>query len=171
MSIGSQIELICQARIEPESYYEVASEAIKSLLSAINSIVLQQEEELKLQKRSDKLQKKLQRELNSLAEMEMKFEGNSTVGDAHTILSPKHPLLIKRAKVEELKKRVDDEKAKYLNSVHITKAMTLNNLQTSLPNVFQTLMGFSSAYTQALKTNLDRAKPADCDDGLLDPMC
>ncbi|KAI8000287.1 Nitrate regulatory gene2 protein [Camellia lanceoleosa] len=142
---------------------KVASEAIKTFLSVIHSIVLQQEEELNLQKKSDKLEKRLQRELSSLSEMEMKLEGNFNVEDANSILNPKHPLSIKRAKVEALKKRMNDEKAKYHHSVQVTRAMILNNLRTSLPNVFQALMGFSSAYAQTLEAILGHAKPVDCD--------
>ncbi|GFZ06083.1 benzoyl-CoA reductase subunit C, putative [Actinidia rufa] len=149
---------------------KVASEAIKSFLSAIQSIVLQQQEELNLKKKSDKLERKLQRELNSLAAMEIKLVETSNIDDANSGLSPKHPLFVKRAKVETLTKRVNEEKAKYLNSVRATKAMTLNNLRTSLPNVFQALMGFSSAYTQTLEAMLSHTKPVDSD-GTFSPMC
>lgn len=142
---------------------QVASEAIKSFLSAIQSIVLQQEEELTLRKKTDKIEKKLQRELSSLSEMEMKLEGNFNLEDGNSLLTPKHPLTLKRAKVEALKKRVNEEKAKYLNSIRVTRAMTLNNLRTSLPHVFQALMGFSSAYTQSLEAILSRPEPVDCD--------
>lgn len=142
---------------------KVASEAIKSFLSAIQSIVLQQEEELTLRKKTDKLEKKLQRELNSLSEMEMKLAGNLNIDDANSPLTPKHPLTLKRAKIEALKKRVNEEKAKYMNSTRVTRAMTLSNLRTSLPHVFQALMGFSSAYAQSLEAILSRPEPVDCD--------
>ncbi|RVW39527.1 Nitrate regulatory gene2 protein [Vitis vinifera] len=93
----------------------VASEAIKNLLSAIHSIVLQQAEECNLLKKSEKL---------------------------------------------ERRKRVEDAKAKYLNSVQVSRAMTVNNLQTSLPNVFQALMGFSSVCAQAFEAVHSYAKQA-----------
>lgn len=130
---------------------QVASEAIKSFLSAIHAIFLQQIEERNLHKKSDRLEKRLQKELNSMAEMEQKFEGNFAFGVEHTELSPKHPLILKAAKVEALRKRVESEKAKYLNAVQITQAMTLSNLKTSLPNVFQALMGFSDASARAFE--------------------
>lgn len=136
---------------------KVASESIKSLMLAIHSIILQQAEEHKLQKKSDKLEKKLQKGLYSLAEMEKKLERNSATGDALP-LSPKHPLSVKRVKVDALKKRADSEKAKFLNSVQVSHAMTLNNLKTSLPNVFLALTGFSSACTQTFEAIHNRAK-------------
>lgn len=140
-------------------WLQVASEAIKNLLSAIHSIVLQQAEECNLLKKSEKLERRLQKELNSLFELENKLEG-SIVGDTHLSLSPKHPLSVKRTKTEALRKRVEDAKAKYLNSVQVSRAMTVNNLQTSLPNVFQALMGFSSVCAQAFEAVHSYAKQA-----------
>ena len=140
-------------------WLQVASEAIKNLLSAIHSIVLQQAEEFYLLKKSAKLERRLQKEVNSLFELENKLEG-SIVGETLPSLSPKHPLSIKRTKTEALKKRVEDAKAKYLNSVQVSRTMTVNNLQTSLPNVFQALMGFSSVCTQAFEAVHSHAKQA-----------
>ncbi|XAR72528.1 hypothetical protein NMG60_11019200 [Bertholletia excelsa] len=140
---------------------KVASEAIKSFLSAIQSIVLQQQEELNLQKRSDRLEKKLQRESNMLAEMETKLDRTLSANDVNLSLSPKHPLLVKRAKIEALRKQVNDEKAKYLTSTQVTQSLTVNSLHTSLPNVFQALMGFSSAHAESLDSILSHAKTVD----------
>ncbi|KAL3522807.1 hypothetical protein ACH5RR_015641 [Cinchona calisaya] len=145
---------------------KMALEAIKSLLSAVHSIVLQQEEEVNLYKRSDKLEKRLQRELNLLAEMEMKFEGSYTNEVTQTVLGPKHPLSMKRAKIEVLKKHVDNEKSKYVNSIQVTRTMILNSLQTSLPIVFRALMAFSNAYTQSIDTVLSHGTQVEHDEGL-----
>ncbi|XP_027184624.1 nitrate regulatory gene2 protein isoform X2 [Coffea eugenioides] len=148
-----------------------ALEAINSLLSAVRSIVLQQEEEVNLYKRSDKLERRLERELNLLSEMEMKFEGSFTNEEMQTVLGPKHPLSVKRAKIEVLKKRVDDEKSKYINSIQNTRAMILNNLQTSLPNVFQALMAFSNSYTESFDTVLSYGRRAENDEAFPNPAC
>lgn len=117
---------------------KVAAEAIKSFLSVIHSIFLQQKEECVLQKKSHRLESKLEKELTSFSDLD-KHEENS-VG---------HPALA--TKLEALKKRVEEEKAKYLSSVRNSRAMTLNNLQTSLPNVFQALMGFAGVCVQAFE--------------------
>ncbi|XWS62382.1 hypothetical protein CRYUN_Cryun06bG0006200 [Craigia yunnanensis] len=138
---------------------KVASEAIKSFLLAIQSIIRQQAEEHYQQKRSDKLEKRLQEELISLNGMEKKVEGSIAALDVNSTLSPKHPLSLKRAKTEALKKRVQMEKGKHLNSVQVCKTMTLNNLKTSLPNVFQALMGFSKSSTQAFEAIHVHARP------------
>ncbi|KAF2310799.1 hypothetical protein GH714_017365 [Hevea brasiliensis] len=103
-----------------------------------------------LHKKSDKLEKRFHKELFSLAEMEKKVHWSLADEDMQSDLSPKHPLSIKRAKTEALKKRVDSEKTKYLNSIQVTKVMTLNKLQTGLPCVFQALMGFSGLLLRPL---------------------
>ncbi|KAG8385225.1 hypothetical protein BUALT_Bualt03G0020000 [Buddleja alternifolia] len=136
---------------------KMVSEAIKSLLSAVHSIVLQQQDECNMHKRSDKLGKKLERELSLLSEVEMKFAGSFSVEDANSVLTSKHPLIIRRAKVEALKRLVEYEKAKYVNSVKTTRVMILNNLQTSLPKVFQALMVYSSAYAHSFEAILGNA--------------
>ncbi|KAM1008159.1 hypothetical protein TB2_004487 [Malus domestica] len=134
-----------------------AAEAIKSLLLAIHSILMQQEEEHNLQKKYEKLDKRLQKESDSLVEMEER----STAEDLYSSLGPKHPLSLKRAKIEALKKQVDSERAKYLNSVQVSRAMTLENLKTRLPNVFQALMTSSNLYVEAIESVCGHIKPAD----------
>lgn len=114
---------------------KVASEAIRGFLSVIHSIVSQQKEEHKLQKKFLRLEKKLEKELASLAATDKHAE--NVIGN---------PLLA--TKVEALKRKVEEEKAKYQNSVKSSRAMTLNNLQTGLPNVFQALTGFAGVCVQ-----------------------
>ena len=126
---------------------------------------------MNLYKRSDKLERRLERELNLLSEMEMKFEGSFTNEEMQTVLGPKHPFSVKRAKIEVLKKRVDDEKSKYINSIQNTRAMILNNLQTSLPNVFQALMAFSNSYTESFDTVLSYGRRAENDEAFPNPAC
>lgn len=136
---------------------KAASGAIKNFLVAIQLIIQQQGEEMNQQKRSYKLEKRLQKEQSSLAELERKVEGSLTADDSN----PNHPLSLKRAKTEGLIKRVDEEKAKYLNSVQVSKTMTLNNLKTSLPNVFKALIEFSNASTEAFEAIQDRVNASE----------
>lgn len=148
-------------------FLQEAAEAIKSLLSAIHRICQQQEEEHNLQKKSEKLEKRLQKEMYSLADLEKKMEQSFTDGDTCSDLGPKHPLTVKRTKTEALKKQVEIEKAKYLNAVRLSKNMTLDNLKTSLPKVFQELMAFSSAYVQGIEAICSDTRPAESSDGEL----
>ncbi|KAK4440221.1 Nitrate regulatoryprotein [Sesamum alatum] len=141
---------------------KMVSEAIKCLLLAVHSIVVQQQEECNLRKRSEKLGRKLERELILLSEVELKFAGSFSTEDANPVLASKHPLTNRRAKVEALKLLVDDEKAKYMNSVKTTRVLIQNNLQTSLPKVFQSLMAYSSAYAHSFEAILSNGTISEC---------
>ncbi|CAG7880565.1 unnamed protein product [Brassica rapa] len=133
---------------------QVTSEAIKSFLMAIKSVINQQTEEYNLRRKWNKLERRLEKDLISLAEMERRLEGMSAMEeDANsTSLGSKHPLLIKQAKIEALKKRVDTEKTKYLNSVEVSKRMTLDNLKSSLPNVFQVLTALATVFAKGFES-------------------
>ncbi|MBA0586882.1 protein ALTERED PHOSPHATE STARVATION RESPONSE 1 [Gossypium raimondii] len=133
---------------------KAASEAIQSFLLAIRAIIQHQAAEHSQQRKSDKLQERLQKELTSLSELKKKVEG-SVAAD----LSPKHPLSLKCAKIEALEKRVDMEMGKHLNLVQVNKTMTLNNLKTSLPCAFQALMKFSKASVQVFEAIHGHAQP------------
>ncbi|CAL9130231.1 unnamed protein product [Musa textilis] len=124
---------------------KVAAEAIKSFLLVIRSIILQHNKEHSLKKRSDRLQSRLEKELISLRTLEKHDEHALQDPQANTL-----PSSTRHAKLEAFRKRVEEEKAKYLDSVRRSRAMTLNNLQTCLPNVFQALTGLSSVCAQAL---------------------
>ncbi|XP_023520076.1 nitrate regulatory gene2 protein-like [Cucurbita pepo subsp. pepo] len=145
---------------------KAASEAIKNLLSAISSLKLQQVEEQNLQRKYQKLDKRLQKEMHSLAEMEKKLGRSFLSEDGNDNLSHKNPLMLKCSKTDALKKLVDTEKAKYLNSVQVGRAMTLNHLKTDLPNVFQALMRFASLSVQAMECVCSSVTPPQecCDD-------
>ncbi|KAK9696997.1 hypothetical protein RND81_08G009000 [Saponaria officinalis] len=133
---------------------KVVSDAIKSFLAVIRSIILQQEEECILKKKCDRLERKLHKEINTLLEMEKKHNENVDLGNADTVLHAKHPLYVKQAKTEALRKRYESEKVKYVGSIQVSRSMTLRNLQTCLPNVFEALVGFSSACTEVFEDAL-----------------
>ncbi|XP_075502896.1 protein ALTERED PHOSPHATE STARVATION RESPONSE 1-like [Primulina tabacum] len=133
---------------------KIVSETIKGLISAVETIVLKQQEEYNMRKRSEKLGRKLERELNSLSEVEFRFEGSFSLGEVNSVTTSKHPLLSRRAKVEALKTLADEQKAKYVNCVKATQALILNNLQTRLPNVFRVLTDYSKAYVHCFEAIL-----------------
>lgn len=122
---------------------------------AIKSVIHQQAEEYNLRRKCNKLEKRLEKELISLAEMEIKLQGISAMEEeasSSMSLGSKHPLSIKQAKIVALRKRVDIEKAKYLNSVEVSKRMTLDNLKSSLPNVFQVLTALANVFANGLES-------------------
>lgn len=133
-------------------WLQEASDAIKSLLSSIRSIIAQQAEEYNILRRLEKLERRLEKCSNSLAEMAKKFDSTfENDGDVPVNMSPRHPLSLKKTKTENLKQQVESVKANYLDSVQCSKVMTLNYLKTRLPHVFQSLKAFSSASAQAIE--------------------
>ncbi|KAK8625411.1 hypothetical protein V6N13_090283 [Hibiscus sabdariffa] len=105
----------------------VATEATKIFLLAVESIIQQQAEEHNQQRKSDKLEKRLHKEFISLTEME-KWKYSNFRCQLHGPLSHhKQPLSVKHAKIEALKKGVDMEKAKHLNSDQVFQAIHSHN--------------------------------------------
>ncbi|KAG9147714.1 hypothetical protein Leryth_014870 [Lithospermum erythrorhizon] len=72
-------------------------------------------------------------------------------------LDARDPLVEKKAELAACQRRVEDEMLKHSRSVEVTRAMTLNNIQTGLPGVFQALTSFSSLFMEALETVCTRS--------------
>ncbi|XP_073296510.1 protein ALTERED PHOSPHATE STARVATION RESPONSE 1-like [Primulina huaijiensis] len=134
----------------------VASEGIKSFLTVIHAIVVQQTEEQKQKKRSNSAFKNLEKKASELRSLESKY-GPYTLPVCSSETS-KNPVQEKRVKVETLREKAEDEKAKHEKSVSVTRAMTMNNLQMGLPHVFQAMTGFSNVCTQAFESVHNQAK-------------
>ncbi|KAK8966198.1 hypothetical protein KSP40_PGU013371 [Platanthera guangdongensis] len=114
---------------------KVASEGIKSFLNVIHAVVVQQADEHRQKKRSDSAFKELEKRSKELRSLENRYGPYSSKE--------------KKAKVDALKMKAEEEKNKYEKSSGITRVMTLNNLQTGFPNLFQAMTGFSSVFVQA----------------------
>lgn len=134
---------------------KVASEGIKALLTAVHAIVVQQAEEQKQKKRAESSFKVLEKKMTVLRALERKFgpfsgpsNGKDQVGD-------------KRAKVESLRAKTEEERGKYEKSIRVTRAMTLSNLQIGLPHVFQAVTGFANVWTHGFESVYNRAKRPD----------
>ena len=123
---------------------KVAAEAIKAFLSVIHSIVIQQAEERQLKKKSDNIQSKFHAQLEKHSENAMQSSSQGSHARSYSV-SKDDP------KLDVFRKRVEEEKARYINSLRTSRAMTLNHLQTSLPNVFHALTGFSGVCVQAFE--------------------
>nr|XP_043614650.1 protein ALTERED PHOSPHATE STARVATION RESPONSE 1-like [Erigeron canadensis] len=134
---------------------KVASEGIKALLTVVHAIVVQQSDEQKQKRKSDSIFKELEKKMIELRALESKYGPGVYSGP----LSKKTDKVSdKRAKVEALRARAEEEKAKYEKSIGVTRAMTLNNLQMGLPHVFQAVTGFSNVWTHAFESVCNQAK-------------
>ncbi|XP_071913629.1 protein ALTERED PHOSPHATE STARVATION RESPONSE 1-like [Coffea arabica] len=139
---------------------KVASEGVKSFLTVIRAVVVQQTEEQKQKKKSESAFKELEKKAIELRSLESKY-GPYSMADNYSSTRSKDPVGEKRAKVENLRARAEDEKAKYEKSVSVTRAMTLNNLQMGLPHVFQSVTGFANVCTHAFESVYNQAKSTD----------
>ncbi|XP_059641329.1 protein ALTERED PHOSPHATE STARVATION RESPONSE 1 isoform X2 [Cornus florida] len=139
---------------------KVASDGIKGFLTAIHAIVVQQAEEQKQKKKSESAFKELEKRLVELRSLESKY-GPYLVSEASSSTRRKDPIQEKQAKVDILKAKAEDEKAKHENLVSVTRAMTLNNLQMGMPNVFQAVTGFASVCMNAYGLVYNQAKGTD----------
>ncbi|KAK8587853.1 hypothetical protein V6N13_086820 [Hibiscus sabdariffa] len=144
----------------------VASEAIKSFINVIHVISVKQSEELKIKKRTETASKELEKKASSLRNIERKFyHSYSMVGiglpdsgaDHGQVLDARDPLAEKKSELAACQRRVEDEMLRHAKAVEVTRAMTLNNVQTGLPGVFQALTNFSALFTEALDSVCSRS--------------
>ncbi|KAE8709491.1 hypothetical protein F3Y22_tig00110330pilonHSYRG00035 [Hibiscus syriacus] len=131
---------------------KVASEGIKSFLTVIHAIVVQQAEEYKQKKKADAAFKDFEKKAAELRSLESKY---STFSVPET---SKDPIAEKRTNVDLSRAKAEEEKSKHEKTVSVTRAMTLNNLQMGFPRVFQAMVGFSSVCVQAFESVYNQAK-------------
>ncbi|KAK3024853.1 hypothetical protein RJ639_042876 [Escallonia herrerae] len=138
----------------------VASEAIKSFINVVHSISLKQTEELKIKKQTESASKDLEKKSSSLRSIEKKYyHSYSMVGiglpdigpDSGHALDARDPLSEKKSELAACQRRVEDEMLRHSKAVEVTRAMTLNNIQTGLPGVFQAMTSFSALFMEALE--------------------
>ncbi|KAJ7953151.1 Protein of unknown function (DUF630) Protein of unknown function (DUF632) [Quillaja saponaria] len=138
---------------------KVASEGIKSFLTVIHAIVVQQAEEHKQKKKSESAFKVLEKKVVQLRSLECKY-GPYSMSESYGSTS-KDPVTEKQAKVDAQKAKAEEEKTKHEKLVSVTRAMTLNNLQMGFPHVFQALVGFSSVCMEAFESVYNQSKIID----------
>ncbi|KAI7735089.1 hypothetical protein M8C21_004958 [Ambrosia artemisiifolia] len=138
----------------------VASESIKSFINVVHSISVKQAEEMKVKKRTESASKELEKKASSLRNIEKKYyHSYSMVGlglpgsgqdDGHG-LDARDPLSEKKTELVACQRRVEDEMVRHSKAVEVTRSMTLNNIQTGLPGVFQAMTSFSGLIMEALE--------------------
>lgn len=145
----------------------VASEAIKSFINVVHVISVKQSEELKIKKRTETASKELEKKASSVRNIEKKFyQSYSLVGlglpdvgpdNNGQALDARDPLAEKKSELAVCQRRVEDEMMRHSKAAEVTRAMTLNNLQTGLPGVFQALTSFSSLFMESLESVCTRS--------------
>lgn len=144
----------------------VASEAIKSFINVVHVISAKQADEHKIKKRTESASKELEKKASSLRNLERKYyQSYSMVGiglpdsgpDSQHMLDARDPLSDKKSELAVCQRRVEEEMVKHSKAIEVTRAMTLNNLQTGLPGVFQALTSFSALFMESLQTVCTRS--------------
>ncbi|XP_010413572.1 PREDICTED: uncharacterized protein LOC104699875 [Camelina sativa] len=144
----------------------VASEAIKSFINVVHVISAKQADEHKIKKRTESASKELEKKAFTLRNLERKYyQSYSMVGaglpdsgpDSEHMLDARDPLSDKKLELAVCQRRVEEEMLKYSKAIEVTRAMTLNNLQTGLPGVFQSLTSFSTLFMESLQTVCTRS--------------
>ncbi|KAJ9680562.1 hypothetical protein PVL29_019777 [Vitis rotundifolia] len=144
----------------------VASEAIKSFVHVVHGISGKQAEELKIKKRTETASKELEKKASSLRNIEKKFyHSYSMVGiglpdsgpDNGHGLDARDPLSEKKSELAACQRRVEDEMVRHSKAAEVTRALTLNNIQTGLPGVFQAMTSFSGLFMEALTLVCERS--------------
>lgn len=137
---------------------KVASESIKSFISVVHAIVRQQADEQKCKKKAENLSRELQKKMIALRNIEKKYYSSYSLpsrtdspSESQVERDPTDPLAEKRTEIEGYKRRLADEKANYSKSARGTRAMTLNNIQTGLPGLFQAMSSFSSVCVRSFE--------------------
>ncbi|KAL9393916.1 hypothetical protein Peur_013201 [Populus x canadensis] len=139
---------------------KVASEGIKSFLTVIHAIVVQQAEEHKQKKKSESAFKEFEKKVAELRALESKY-GPYSMPETSSTTRIKDPVTEKRAKVEILRARAEEEKSKHEKLISVTRSMTSNNLQMGFPHAFQAMVGFSSVCMNVFESVYNQAKNAD----------
>lgn len=141
----------------------VASEAIKSFVNVVHVIYTKQEEELRIKKKTETYSRELEKKSTALRAIEKKFyQSYSTVGigisgagpgqnGAGQVFDSRDPLADKKLEIAACRRKVEDEMMRHAKAVEVTRSMTLNNIQTGLPGVFQAMAGFSGMFAEALE--------------------
>ncbi|KAK6918657.1 protein of unknown function DUF632 [Dillenia turbinata] len=144
----------------------VASESIKSFVNVVHAISVRQAEELKIKKRTETVSKELERKASSLRNIEKKYYNSySMVGiglpdggaDNEHALDARDPLAEKKSELATCQRKVEDEMMRHSKAVEVTRAMTLNHIQTGLPGVFQAMTSFSGLFSEALEVVCTRS--------------
>ncbi|XP_072989311.1 protein ROLLING AND ERECT LEAF 2 [Typha latifolia] len=145
----------------------VASEAIKSFINVIHVIYIKQVEEQKIKKRAEGYSKELDKKSIALRTIEKKYYqsysmvGISLPGSGHRndgqVFDTRDPLAEKKSEIALCRRKVEDEMTRHVKAIEVTRSMTLNNIQTGLPSVFQAMAGFSGMFVEALEALCRRA--------------
>ncbi|XP_023526709.1 nitrate regulatory gene2 protein-like [Cucurbita pepo subsp. pepo] len=129
--------------------------AISSFSAVISTIVLQQEEEMKLKLRCDESMKELERKQRQFDDWHYKYQQRRMPDELDPEKSEENSqdavVTEKLVVVESLKKRVEEEKETHAKQCLHVREKSLVSLKNQLPELFRALSEFSSAGSDMYK--------------------
>ncbi|XP_047941460.1 protein ALTERED PHOSPHATE STARVATION RESPONSE 1-like [Salvia hispanica] len=133
---------------------EVAKSAIASFAAVIKTIILHQEEEMKLKDKYDETRREYIRKKQAFEEWVHKYRNRRTPpdeGDAEKTgeSGTKDPVTERQFVVESLKKRMEEEMEEHQKHCIQVREKSLGSLKIRLPEIFRALSDYANACYEA----------------------
>lgn len=132
---------------------ELAKSAISSFAAVIKTIILQQEEEMKLKEKCEETRKEYLRKNQAFEEWYQKYllrrgpdEADHERGEE---VNTNNPVMEKQFAVESLKKRLEEEIESHQKMCVQVREKSLQSLKTRLPELFRALSDYAHACADA----------------------
>lgn len=126
---------------------EIAKTAISAFGAVIRTIMVHQEEELKLKDKYEETRKEFLRKNQVFEEWYQKYlqRRGHDEADREEDVNPHDPVMEKRAAVESLRKRMEEEVEKHQRLCAEVREKSLGSLKTRLPELFRAMADYSHA--------------------------
>ncbi|XP_016432908.1 protein ALTERED PHOSPHATE STARVATION RESPONSE 1-like [Nicotiana tabacum] len=133
---------------------ELAKSAIASFEAVIRTIIIHQEEEMKLKEKCEETRKEYIRKRQAFEDWYQKYMQRRTPPDVAdpdraTESNPKDPVAEKQFLVEALKKRLDEETEAHQKHCIQVREKSLGSLKIRLPELFRAMSEYSYACLEA----------------------
>lgn len=131
---------------------ELAKSAISSFAAVIKTIIVHQEEEMKLKEKCEETRKELLRKSQAYEEWYRKYKKNHSddpEADRGDDANAKDPVLERQIVVESLKKRLEEETEAHLRHSLQVREKSLGTLKLRLPDLFRGLSDYAHASSDA----------------------
>ncbi|KAM2868999.1 hypothetical protein FF1_016987 [Malus domestica] len=130
---------------------ELAKSAISSFAAVIKTIILNQEEEMKLKEKFEETRKEFLRKSQAFEDWYQKYAQRHAEMDQERgeDAIPKDPVSEKKFIVESLKKRMEEEYEAHQRHCIQVREKSLGSLKTRLPEIFRSMTDYANACSEA----------------------
>ncbi|KAL5783238.1 hypothetical protein ACOSP7_008267 [Xanthoceras sorbifolium] len=128
---------------------DLAKSAISSFAAVIKTIILHQEEEMKLKEKCEETRKEYLRKNQAFEEWYHKYQQRRTETERGDDLNTKDPVSERQFAVESLKKRLEEEVDAHQRHCIQVREKSLGSLKTRLPELFHALSVYAHACSDA----------------------